>query len=271
MKKAVILVVISFFWGVSGFAGKIDTLQIYSPEMEKEIPVVVVVPKDYDVLEISYPVVYLLHGYSGNHLTWVSNFPRLKDYVDDYQVIAVMPDGGYDSWYLDSPVDEQLRYESFITKTLIPEIDALYHTLPQREKRGITGLSMGGHGALYLAIQHPELFGAAASMSGGVDILPFPDNWGIKKSLGNQENYPDNWKNHSVLYLIEKLKPGAVKLFIDEGIDDIFIEENRALHQKLLDLEIPHDYIERPGAHTREYWDKVLPYHFLFFREYFYY
>src|SRR5699024_2665962 len=63
----------------------------------------------------------------------------------------------------------------------------------------------------------------------------------------------ENWEKHSVINLVDDLKPDELKIFIDEGIDDIFIDQNRDLHQKLLDLKIPHDYIERPGAHTNDY------------------
>lgn len=262
--------VLLFICSWTVFSSETDTLQVYSPEMDKEIPILVTVPDNYNLLEVKYPVLYLLHGYSGNHLTWISRFPKLKKYVDEYQMIVVSVDGGYDSWYVDSPVDKKIRYESFITKTLVPTIDSLYHTIPDRDNRGIGGLSMGGHGALYLSIKHPDVFGAASSMSGGVDILPFPDNWGIKKVLGEQKSHLDNWKKHSVINLVDGLKADELKIFIDEGTDDIFIDQNRDLHQKLLDLKIPHDYIERPGAHTNDYWERVLPYHVLFFHEFFY-
>jgi len=87
--------------------------------------------------------------------------------ADRYGAIIVTPDGGVDSWYFDSPVDPTYRYETFVTQELIPYIDKLYKTVADRSGRAIAGLSMGGHGALYLAIRHQELFAAAGSMSGG--------------------------------------------------------------------------------------------------------
>lgn len=98
-------------------------------------------------------------------------------------MIIVCPDGR-NSWYWDSPVDPSMQMESFFTDCLIPTVDSLYRTMPARGGRAITGLSMGGHGALWLAWRHPDLFGAAGSMSGGVDIRPFPANWNMADRLG---------------------------------------------------------------------------------------
>lgn len=260
----------SLFISIQGFAIDPDTLDVYSSEMDKKIPAVVVVPDEYNKLDMYYPVLYLLHGHSGDHLSWLSIEPDLQDYVNTYQMIVVMPDGGYDSWYIDSPIDDEVRYESFITETLVPTIDSLYNTRENRAYRGIAGLSMGGHGAFYLAIKHQDLFGAASALSGGVDIRPFPDNWGLKDILGEQDQNKENWENHTVMNLTDDLEDGALQLFIDIGVEDIFIDVNRNLHKKLLDQEISHDYIERPGGHTSDYWQKTLPYNMLFFSEYFY-
>lgn len=156
-----------------------------------------------------------------------------------------------------------------MTTTLIEDVDRIYRTKSDRLHRGIAGLSMGGHGALYLSIRHPSLYGAATSMSGGVDLRPFPENWNLKKVLGSEKEHRDNWEQHSVINLVERLKDKELALFIDIGIDDVFIEVNRQLHQQLLRLKIKHDYIERPGGHTWTYWRNALPYHLLFFRDYF--
>lgn len=271
MKTGFLFIFLVGFFSLKVFGGTVDTLKIHSPEMDKDIYATVIVPDNYYQLKgAHYPVLYLLHGFSGDYLNWITLAPRLKEYVDEFNMIVVAPDGGYDSWYFDSPVDDKVQYESFITQTLIPAIDVRYRTLNDRRYRGIAGLSMGGHGALYLAIRHLDLFGAAASFSGGVDLRPFPDNWNIKNRLGKKEDYPDNWEQNSVINLVNHLKDGSLKLFIDIGVDDFFLEVNRALHQKLLHLKIAHDYIERPGGHTWSYWRNALPYEMLFFRDFFY-
>jgi endo-1,4-beta-xylanase len=81
-------------------------------------------------------------------------------------VIAVFPNGGM-SWYRDHP-DTGINVESMIIDELVPLIDASYRTLPQRESRVIAGYSMGGGGAVHLALKHPDLFSAAASWAGAL-------------------------------------------------------------------------------------------------------
>ena len=90
-------------------------------------------------------------------------------------MIIVCPDGGFGSWYWDSPVDAGSQYETYVSNELVTWIDSKYKTIKTRKGRAITGLSMGGQGALYLAFRHQDIFGAAGSMSGGVDIRPFPE------------------------------------------------------------------------------------------------
>ena len=72
---------------------------------------------------------------------------------------------------------------------------------------------MGGHGALWLAIRHQDIFGAAGSTSGGVDIRPFPDNWDMKKQLGEYINNKEIWDNHTVINQINKLQDGTRHYF----------------------------------------------------------
>lgn len=91
-------------------------------------------------------VVYLLHGYGGNETTWPSLKPELKDYADRENLIFVCPNGE-NSWYWDSPLNEDSQFETFVSRELVSYVDGHYRTLPSREKRAITGLSMGGHGA----------------------------------------------------------------------------------------------------------------------------
>lgn len=264
-------VVIAFICiGFKGFSTTVDTLKTYSPEMDKEVKSLVILPNEYDRDTTKvFPVLYLLHGFSGDYTNWLDYFPELRDYVNEFDMIVVTPDGDYDSWYLDSPIDDKVCYETFMTSTLIEDIDKTYRTISDRKHRGIAGLSMGGHGALYLSIRHPELYGAASSMSGGVDLRPFPDNWNLKKKLGNLSDHPDNWADNSVINLVDRLKNNQLKIFVDIGVDDFFLEVNRNLHKKLLDLKIDHDYIERPGGHTWKYWRNALPYSMLFFRDFF--
>ena len=128
---------------------------------------------------------------------------------------------------------------------------------------------MVGKGALYISIRRENIFGAAGSMSGGVDIRPFSNNWEIRKVLGDSATHPDNWNNNTVINVVDKLHNGALTITVDCGVDDFFLKVNRNLHQKLLDKKIDNDYTERPGKHNWEYWNNAVKYQLLFFREYF--
>ncbi|HEX2532399.1 MAG TPA: alpha/beta hydrolase-fold protein, partial [Chitinophagaceae bacterium] len=135
--------------------------------MKKAIKAVVIRPDNYAQVK-ELPVVYLLHGYSGSYADWITKAGGFEKAADRYGMLIVCPDGGYGSWYWDSPVDPAFRYETYVSDELVKWVDGRYKTIRNRSGRAITGLSMGGHGALYLAIRHQDVFGAAGSMSGGV-------------------------------------------------------------------------------------------------------
>ena len=249
-------------------AAIVDTIQVYSQSMQKNIRAVIVTPDNYTSAK-ELPVVYLLHGYSGNHLDWITKAKGFEKAADQYNLIIVCPDGGYGSWYWNSPVDPKSQYETFVSDELVKAIDAKYKTIKDRTGRAITGLSMGGHGALYLAIRHQDVFGAAGSMSGGVDIRPFPNNWDMAKQLGTYGEQPERWEKNTVINMLNLLTPNSLAIIIDCGTDDFFFKVNENLHQQLLYRNIPHDFISRPGAHTWPYWTNAVKYQLLFMRNYF--
>jgi S-formylglutathione hydrolase FrmB len=266
MKK--ILLSLFVIVSLSAQAGTVDTLEIQSQYLKKGTKFVVIKPNNSNKDE-NYPVVFLLHGYGGNYAQWSRISPQLSKTADDLKLIFVCPDGGKGSWYFDSPIDSSIRYESYITKELIPYIDANFKTKADSKYRAVTGLSMGGHGALYLAIRHKELFGAAGSTSGGVDFRPFPNNWDIKVALGPFENNQERWYDNTVVKQVESLTNNELAIIIDCGVDDFFLAVNRALHEKLLQLKINHDYIERPGGHSSTYWSGNIDYQIVYFKKFF--
>lgn len=248
-------------------AAKVDTVAVKSPSMNKDVKVVYVVPEKVQKSQ-ACPVIYLLHGYGGDHTNWIAKKPELKQIADEKGIIFVCPDGN-DSWYFDSPKDSTFRYETFVASELVAYTDSHYPTLADRKARAITGLSMGGHGALYLAINHKDVFGAAGSMSGGVDIRPFPQNWKIKERLGEFVANKRSWDAHSVMTQIEKIENGELAITFDCGEADFFYEVNKELHKRLLARKIDHDFTVRPGGHTWPYWVNSLDYHILFFDKFF--
>lgn len=254
---------------LSGYASKVDTLLVYSKSMSKTIKNVVITPDSYKTTNQRYSVVYLLHGAGGDHTAWLGKAPDIKKYADLYNVIIVCPDGHKTSWYFDSPIDATMRYETYISKELVSEIDKSYNTLANNKHRAITGYSMGGHGALYLAFKHTDVWGVAASMSGGVDIRPFPLQWEIAERLGVYAEKPHNWEENTVINLVHLLDGKKLKILFDCGVKDFFYDANVRLHKKLLERNIPHDYVERPGGHTNAYWSNSIKYQMLFFDDFF--
>jgi putative tributyrin esterase len=254
---------------------RVDTVAVFSKANQKTLKNAVVLPQNY--ADKPLPVLYLLHGFSDNFDGWL-RFPPDKQTVqkmaDKYQLIIVCPDGGYGSWYLDSPLKKDSQYETFLTAELIPFVDKNYKTLSNRESRLISGLSMGGHGALYLAARHPDLFVAAGSIAGAVDIEgrmkmlnAEKDNiyvWFIK-ILGSYQQFPDRYRQNSVVNMVDKLKAANLKLIIDCGTGDWLFNANKILHQKLLTAGVEHDYTERPGVHNWQYFAGSLEYHLIFF------
>ncbi len=251
------------------YAATVDTVLTYSSSMKKNIKAVVVKPEKYSSTTTGLPVVYLLHGYSGDYANWITKVPEIKQYADNFNCLIVCPDGNFSSWYFDSPIDSSCRYETYISSELIQWIDKHYKTIQNKKGRAIAGLSMGGHGALYLAFRHQDVFGAAGSMSGGVDITPFPKNWDMAKRLGSYSENEDVWKKNTVINLTHLLTNNSLALIIDCGVDDFFYKVNVALHEKLLYNNIAHDFISRPGAHTWEYWKNAVQYQMVFFNNYF--
>lgn len=246
-------------------AGKVEKLKIYSTTMNKQISVLVIAPEQ---VSKPLPVIYLLHGYDGNSKTWFSIKPELTNIATTKQMLFVCPDAA-NSWYWDSPIKTSSRYETFIAKELIQYIDKHYPTIKNKNGRAITGLSMGGHGAMWLAIRNTNTFGAAGSMSGGLDILPFPNNWGIKLLLGVQEHNKKQWEQHSVMNLIDVPEIRKLALIIDCGTDDFFVQVNKDFHAQLLKKKIEHVFILRPGQHDRIYWQNAIDFQLLFFEKFF--
>ena len=126
---------------------------------------------------------------------------------------------------------------------------------------------MGGHGALWLAVQHPDIFGSAGSTSGGVNILPFTGRWKMAQRLGSYEDNPKCWRDHTVISMVSNFKNANLNIIFDCGTEDFFAKVNDSLHTAFLQAGVQHDYISRPGNHSAKYWRNAIVYHLLFFNE----
>lgn len=238
-------------------------LRYDSTALQKMTGAMVIVPEGEGVTG-PFPVFYLLHGLSDDYTAWTRQ-TSIERYVEGLPLIVVMPDGGR-GFYTDAR--EGFAYETAMVRDLIGLVDATFQTVARREGRVVGGLSMGGYGALKLALGHPDLFCAAVSHSGALDVVrrhqPRDPAWEqepqwqawrreMTRLFGpNPEGGPDDLRT-----LAERVDRALLPaLRIDCGTEDALIEENRAFHAHLDRLGIAHEYAEFPGAHTWEYWDR---------------
>lgn len=221
-----------------------------------------------------FPVWYLLHGLSDDHTGW-SRRSNIERYVSHLPIIVVMPNGER-GFYTDAIDGSPRRYESHILQDTVEFVDATFQTIPDREHRVISGLSMGGYGALKLALKNPDTFGACVSHSGAVTFghhslaesdLPEEMKWlGEYRPIFGES--PQGGPN-DIFTLAEKIDRALLpQIRIDCGVDDFLIENNRQMHAHLEKLGIAHEYEEFSGAHTWDYWDEHVQDAIAFFARY---
>lgn len=269
---------LSYLIVFSAKAATVDTVDVQSIAMNRTLKTAVVLPESYNRATNAFPVLYLLHGGQGSFRDWLTQPPDkmlLHRLADQYNIIVVTPEGNTTSYYFDSPLQKESQFETFISKEVIQIIESRYRVIKEKKGRVIAGLSMGGHGAIYIAARHPELYAAAGSMSGVMNIdtktWKVPEAFAKSKAenfarlLGPPKDTLNPYADYTIVGMTDKLKSNDVKLIFDVGVDDFLIEPNRDLHRRLLANGTPHDYIERPGKHEWPYWENALPYQMLFF------
>jgi len=200
-----------------------------------------------------FPVLYLLHGLSDDHTIWQRR-TRIEIYAQEFPLIVVMPDG-FRGFYTDH--DQGPPYGRYMIEDVIGFAERLLPAVGKRSGRCIGGLSMGGYGAMRLALAHPEMFAGAHSHSGALNIAV------TRKRYPADEFYRIFGPNprgtqHDLFALARRLKRRGTrwpKLYIDCGTEDQLISHNRAFHAFLDKLKIPHAYFEHPGGHNWDYWD----------------
>ena len=300
-------------------AGNVRTDSLWSPSLGVKKQYVVYLPASYasDTTR-RYPVAFYLHGLWGDEWNWVKfgkldaamdsitrgcDPPRARGDACAREMIIVMPDGD-DGWYTtwntlvnvadcrrDTRREESAgsycvpwpHYDDYIARDLVGHVDSTYRTIPERAHRGIAGLSMGGYGAVSLALRYPDVFAAAASHSGVLSPLyagprPFAppvryarDMTSLRKGWGRfwPWIYPAfgkdtaGWAARDPARIAKRLAIGGQRmpaLRFDSGKDDkLVIDGNRALHAELSAIGVQHKYIEWPGAHDWDYWRTHVP------------
>lgn len=245
---------------------------VKSSILNKAVRYTVYLPADYDHSERSYPVVYLLHGFTDDNTGWLQ-FGEINRYADKAiadgtipPMIIIMPNGD-SSFYINS-YDGKEKYEDFFIKEFMPAVEKTYRIKAEKKYRGIAGLSMGGYGSLIYSLKYPQLFAAAAPLSAAVfddsAIITMPDiNYEVVlgplfgRGLKGKDRINKTLNENSILKIVETKSAEdlkKVRYWIDCGDDDFLTKGNCLLHIELTDKKVPHEYRVRDGAHNWTYW-----------------
>jgi putative tributyrin esterase len=281
-----------------------DSVQTASLGVTKHI--VVYLPPSYASRpESRYPVVYLLNGLEGSELSWFQRGIRpvadslIREGMPETILVAIDGDDGwYSNWITPTPYEQcaslpreesassycvrSSRYADYIRTDVVAHVDATYRTRASPTGRGLLGNSMGGYGALKLALQFPDIFGGAASLSGAMQLM-LTDTIGaaatphyanrladltvprgdylstLLQIFGMEFSY---WQENDPAYLVMRAKNSgqplpAMRIVCGTGDDLRF--GNRALHGLLQRAGIAHAYEEREGGHNWQYWRSQVP------------
>ncbi|HUI42345.1 MAG TPA: alpha/beta hydrolase family protein [Terriglobia bacterium] len=250
-------------------AQNVRTVSFFSQALNEQRAFNLIVPLDYDTSTSRYPVLYLLHGYTGNNTDWTQQ-TNLSQYAARYRLIIVMPDGS-NGWYVNSATDPKQKFEDTIVRDLIPYVEAHYRTIPLRRARAIAGLSMGGYGATFLGLKHADLFCALGSFSGALGVahgLLHPPPTASEQERKNFEEIHSHFgaagsaaaQERDPFEIVKKVPAAEMPLlYFAEGGEDFLIKSNREFMDELASLKIPYEYREvSPREHTWDFWDEQI-------------
>lgn len=276
MKHNIFLLLASILTFVPGIYAQHGTIHegliLQSEIMGKNVEYAVYLPPDYHTSNRSYPVVYLLHGYTDDETGWVQ-FGEVNRIVDAgiangdiAPMVIVMPDGGV-TWYINDH-SGNVPWSDMFVQEFIPHVEKQYRIRATRRYRAIAGLSMGGYGSLVHSLKYPDLFSRCAAFSSAIrteeDILAMTsDDYGwrhfneVYGPRAEGDPVTDHWKQWSVLDMARKLPREQVEqvgFYIDCGDDDYLSPGSALLHIIFSERNIFHEYRVRDGEHNWTYW-----------------
>ena len=279
--KKVFFTFVAYFLLLNSYSqGKVLKSQsMASNLLNTDVKYSVYLPPNFESSDKSYPVVYLLNGFTGDETDW-TRVGLVQATPDELirgkkitPMVIIMPDGD-DRLYMNK-ADGSYPYEDMIIKELMPYVEDKYRIKSEKKYRSTSGLSMGGAGSLRLALKHHELFGACAAFSSAVvtdaEIKQIPqenfDNYFARidpELVGKEgeDRLTDSYNDSSILHLINNKDPELLKtvnIYFDCGDDDFLAIGNSQLHIDLLKKRIPHEYRVRDGGHTWNFWVDSLP------------
>lgn len=225
----------------------------------------IALPVGYDAADRTrrYPVLWLLHGLDGDDANWSERTALARD-LAPYAMIVVMPDGA-NSWYTNAPGDTTARYDDFVTREL-PAVMARRYPIDTL-RQGIAGLSMGGYGAIVLALRHPGQYRFAGGLSAALSVPATRDSVLERvgaASLVHAFGPPGSATRaaYDPFRIFRRTAPAALPyVFLAIGNHDgfrTFITANRALTDSLRMYGGRYEYHELPGQHSWRFWDAEL-------------
>jgi putative tributyrin esterase len=208
------------------------------------------------------PVVYLLHGGGGDFREW-SNDSDVAQFAER-GLILVMPEGN-SSYYTNSAGQPQDRYEDYIVSDLISEVESKFPAAAGRSNRAIVGVSMGGFGAVNLAIRHPGLFAFAGGLSAAIDV---PRRAFTIKRLQQSRHFESIFgpsgsptrRDNDPFVLLTRARPEAAPyFFLTCGEQEGLLPANRELAALLGQRHFRYEFHSVPGGHNWNQWNAWLP------------
>jgi len=260
-----IKILLIFFFIALGFSLKAQGLFVLKSQLlENPDTVAFYLPKGYSPMEKKvYPIVFMLHGYGGDY-SQMGKIINLQNIADSYGFIIICPDGQKDSWYFDSPTQKNSEFESFFFQDLLPYIKHEFRI--DTNALFITGLSMGGHGAMYLFLRHSNSFAAAGSTSGVLDLNASSLKYSsLSNRLGEYNQQQSRFDSYSAINLLDSIKYTEKPIIFDCGNRDHLYDANKDFKDACDSLHVNAFYFSFPGRHNRAYWRESLPLHFRFF------
>ena len=289
----VALVLVALAAGAAAQGRDLHTVEFFSPAVDRTARYNILLPSDYETSTARYPVLYLLHGLTQNYTAWgrSNGAPFYGGLYDD--LIVVMPDVG-NSWYVnwaESENGQRNNWEDHVIQDVVSHVDWTFRTIARREGRAMTGLSMGGFGAITMGLRHPEMFISIGSTSGALEYgrqaaarmrgeMPprtprqrtaeqeerrrRPNSLiGIDGFSSQVERSPagtmftsaEQADRYDPFVLITQVpKDELPHIYLDCGTEDQLISGAKQLAAIMMDQDIPFDYMQMPGGHNAAYW-----------------